>query len=317
MAVFGIPTVREDDALRAVRAAVEMRTALAELNEQLERRWGVRLQTRTGVNTGEVIAGDPVARRGLRQRGRRQRRRPARAGRAARRDPHRRAHARARPPGRSPWSRSPPLELKGKSEPVPRLPAGRGRAMPAGRRAAADLAAGRPRARAERCSRRPSTATSPTRRASWSRSSAPPGSASRGSPTTSRHRSRGEATVVAGRCLSYGEGLTFWPLREVVEALAGSADDEQLRGGAGRDRAPAGGRRRHGDRSSSAWPARSGWSDAAAYPAETFWAVRKLLEAAARRAAARGPLRGHPLGGAHLPRPDRAPRRRRSRTFRS
>ena len=59
MAVFGIPTVREDDALRAVRAAAEMRTALAELNEQLELRWGVRLRARTGVNTGEVIAGDP------------------------------------------------------------------------------------------------------------------------------------------------------------------------------------------------------------------------------------------------------------------
>ena len=37
-----------------------MRAALAELNEELERRCGVTLQTRTGVNTGEVIAGDPA-----------------------------------------------------------------------------------------------------------------------------------------------------------------------------------------------------------------------------------------------------------------
>ena len=59
MAVFGIPTVHEDDALRAVRAANEMRAALRELNEQLDLRWGVRLQARTGVNTGEVIVGDP------------------------------------------------------------------------------------------------------------------------------------------------------------------------------------------------------------------------------------------------------------------
>ncbi|HEY6584023.1 MAG TPA: adenylate/guanylate cyclase domain-containing protein, partial [Gaiellaceae bacterium] len=58
MAVFGVPVVHEDDALRAVRAAVDMRTALGELNEELERDWGVRLATRTGVNTGEVVTGE-------------------------------------------------------------------------------------------------------------------------------------------------------------------------------------------------------------------------------------------------------------------
>ena len=60
MAVFGIPVVREDDALRAVRAAAEMRVALTSLNEELEREHGVSIQVRIGVNTGEVVAGDPA-----------------------------------------------------------------------------------------------------------------------------------------------------------------------------------------------------------------------------------------------------------------
>src|SRR5262249_17617183 len=47
MAVFGVPQVHEDDALRAVRAAVEMREALPEI--------GIR--ARIGVNTGEVVVG--------------------------------------------------------------------------------------------------------------------------------------------------------------------------------------------------------------------------------------------------------------------
>ena len=58
MAVFGIPTMHEDDALRAVRAAGEMGDRLALLNEELERDAGVVLAARTGVNTGEVVVGD-------------------------------------------------------------------------------------------------------------------------------------------------------------------------------------------------------------------------------------------------------------------
>jgi class 3 adenylate cyclase len=61
MAVFGLPRLHEDDALRAVRAAFAMKRALATLNDELERVWGVRVQNRTGVNTGEVVVGDPTA----------------------------------------------------------------------------------------------------------------------------------------------------------------------------------------------------------------------------------------------------------------
>ena len=57
MAVFGVPVVHEDDALRAVRAAAEMREALAELNRELERDYGTTLALRIGLDTGEVVAG--------------------------------------------------------------------------------------------------------------------------------------------------------------------------------------------------------------------------------------------------------------------
>jgi class 3 adenylate cyclase/tetratricopeptide (TPR) repeat protein len=61
MAVFGVPQVHEDDALRAVRAAADMQAALGSLNEELEKGWGTRIQARIGVNTGEVLAADPQA----------------------------------------------------------------------------------------------------------------------------------------------------------------------------------------------------------------------------------------------------------------
>jgi class 3 adenylate cyclase len=54
MAVFGIPSVHEDDALRAVRSAHEMRSALALLNEGLDE----PLAVRTGLATGEIVTGE-------------------------------------------------------------------------------------------------------------------------------------------------------------------------------------------------------------------------------------------------------------------
>lgn len=59
MAVFGIPRLHEDDALRAVRAADEMRERLGVLNVELREGFGVEIESRTGIHTGEVVAGDP------------------------------------------------------------------------------------------------------------------------------------------------------------------------------------------------------------------------------------------------------------------
>ena len=60
MAVFGIPVAHEDDAVRAVRAAEAMHDALTALNEELAGDLGVGLALRTGLQTGEVMAGNPA-----------------------------------------------------------------------------------------------------------------------------------------------------------------------------------------------------------------------------------------------------------------
>ena len=52
MAVFGIPTLHEDDALRAVRAAAEIKERLGELNSELQRERSLSITFRTGVQTG-------------------------------------------------------------------------------------------------------------------------------------------------------------------------------------------------------------------------------------------------------------------------
>jgi class 3 adenylate cyclase/tetratricopeptide (TPR) repeat protein len=58
MAVFGIPVAHDDDALRAVRAALELQAALEPLARELKDEHGVSLQVRVGVNTGRVLVHD-------------------------------------------------------------------------------------------------------------------------------------------------------------------------------------------------------------------------------------------------------------------
>ena len=58
MAIFGVPAVHEDDALRAIRAAAAILERLEDLNEELEQAWDdVRLEARIGISSGEVVAG--------------------------------------------------------------------------------------------------------------------------------------------------------------------------------------------------------------------------------------------------------------------
>src|SRR5438552_1884615 len=61
MAVFGLPRADEDDALRAVRAALDMQRAVERMNVALEARQVPELRIRIGINTGEVVTGDEAA----------------------------------------------------------------------------------------------------------------------------------------------------------------------------------------------------------------------------------------------------------------
>ena len=227
MAVFGVPTVHEDDALRALRAAAELRDSLASLNEELERDYGVSLQLRTGVNTGEVVAGTEerlatgdavnVAAR-LEQ--------AAQPGEILIGEQTRRL-------ARDAIEVEPvePLALKGKAEPLAayrllRVVEG---APAFDRRLDAPLVGRREElATLRAASRRPS----PSGAAGSSRCSGRRGSASRALPASSTSALAGEATVLSGRCLPYGEGITYWPLVEIFREA--DAEDELDRRALGR-----------------------------------------------------------------------------------
>src|SRR5688572_16503827 len=59
MAVFGLPTAHEDDPERAVRAAVAIRDGVAAVAANTQQRHGVALLARIGIESGEVVVGDP------------------------------------------------------------------------------------------------------------------------------------------------------------------------------------------------------------------------------------------------------------------
>lgn len=59
MAVFGLPQAHEDDPERAVRAALAIREGMIEVGRDAEKRQGIRLQARIGIESGEVVVGDP------------------------------------------------------------------------------------------------------------------------------------------------------------------------------------------------------------------------------------------------------------------
>jgi class 3 adenylate cyclase/tetratricopeptide (TPR) repeat protein len=277
MAVFGIPAVHEDDALRAVRAAAEMRDALASLNKELERDRGVTIESRIGVNTGDVVAGDADARQSLVT--------GDAVNVAARLE-------QAAAPGqiliggstmslvRDAVVAEPvePLALKGKTAPVPAfrlievghdgLGVARRLDTPMVGRASELDALREALGRAVR-DRSCVLATI------------------LGAPGVGKSRLTGEflrgvqdATVIRGQCLSYGEGITYWPVVEMLTAVAEVADTD----GPAEIRSKIETLLRGTDDATIASERLAefmGLAGATASPEETHWAIRRLFEALA------------------------------------
>jgi class 3 adenylate cyclase/tetratricopeptide (TPR) repeat protein len=237
MAVFGVPAAHEDDALRACRAAVKMRDALP----------GLGVAGRIGVNSGEVLAGT--------------------AERLATGDAVNVAARleQAAEPGEVlvgvetlefvsdavEVGDERLLELKGKSGVVSAFPLVSVRETP--ERSHASHFVGRERELEQL-------------RDAWERAIA--GSRCElvtvvGDPGVGKSRlvaealARIDAQVVRGRCLSYGEGITYWPVVEVMKQLDALPDD---------------------DAAADAIRSLLGESSAVSSTDEIAWAYRKLLE---------------------------------------
>ena len=269
MAVFGVPVLHEDDVVRAARAALEMRTALDDLNGDLAESWDVRLVTHTGVNTGEIAVsttpdgepftlGDPV-------------------------NVAQRLESAAGPGeiligpiterllrGSARVERIEPMRLKGKSDLVAawRLvalnPVRRGGARSSLVGRAAELGALRDAFVEVIATRTPAIVTltgvagiGKSRLARELRSAISP-----------------RAAVAVGRCVPYGEGVTYRPLAEIVRGLSERVDEDAITRLTGDDD--------EGRRIAARIARLVGASPGAVAVEEGHWAVRRLFEVAAR-----------------------------------
>jgi class 3 adenylate cyclase len=227
MAAFGVPRVHEDDPARALRAALRMRARLGELNPALAERHGVTLELRIGINTGPVMAvteprpgealatGDAVnAAARLEQ--------AARPGqvlvseRTAQAAPHFR------------FSQAQVLDLRGRAEPLRAVELDRDQPITEG-----TLSGSRAPLVGRRRELELLTAT-------YNRiveEGQPHLVTLYGEAGVGKSRLAGELLVsieatqraprvVRGRCLAYGDGITYWPLAELLKTYAQALDTD-------------------------------------------------------------------------------------------
>jgi DNA-binding SARP family transcriptional activator len=273
MAVFGIPLMHEDDALRAVRSAQELSEALIALNTELERDQGegLVLQIRSGIDTGEVLVGDAASGQ------------PLATGPAV--TVAMRLQQAAMPgetlvgeATRAVLREAAALETVEQIEAGAQLGAVRAfRLLEVG-----DHAGLRPPTRAPFVGRNDELAAlrrafDAARAERRSRVVTVLGEAGIGKTRLISEFVEslgGDATVLVGRCVSYGEGATYLPLAEIVRQAAPERPQATIAGLLA------------GDKDAALIAERvaelAGRSEGAAPTGELFWAVRRLLESLAR-----------------------------------
>ena len=271
--IFGVPRIHEDDALRAVRAASEARAAVGELAPELERDWGITFAVRSGVNTGEVVAGNAVAHgmvagdavtvaarlqqaaepdeilvdeqteRLVRDAVRVERVEPEALKATGRTAAWRLIEVEAGAPG---YVRRLETPMVGRGEELGRL---------------------------KQCFER----VTEERAVQLFTVVGPPGIGKSRLAQELVVSLDDQAQVLRGRSLSYGEGITFWPLREVVAQVDGDEPQAALK------RILAG--EQEADAIVDRLLGAVGLSGNASSNEDTFWAARKLFEALARERA--------------------------------
>jgi class 3 adenylate cyclase len=267
MAVFGVPQLHEDDALRAVRAASELRRALSSLNDELERTRGVTLAVRVGLNTGEVVAGDVTSSTLVTGDAVNVAKRLEEAATANEVlvgvNTHRltRAAAHFEPVG--------PLSAKGKTGLVEawRLVAIDRDGQPYERRLDTPLV-GR-ELELEQLRRAYGRALA-ERTCNLFTLLGPAGIGKSRLAAELFEEVSDEATVLVGRCLPYGDGITFWPLTQVLEDIGDDETIMQLLAG-----------EEDGELVFERLCGVTGRGNVASQ--ETFWAMRRICETLAHR----------------------------------
>jgi class 3 adenylate cyclase len=233
MAVFGAPVAHEDDAERAVRAALGMQEAMVALNSELEPEFGLELALRVGINTGEVLAGHvgdtyTVLGDAVNVAARLQAAAPDGGVIVGERTQRLSAEAIA-------YRRLEPLALKGKSEPVPAWEAVEAATAHPAR---AELTSAAPLIGREEELVRLQAAYERVARESAPHLVTIIGQAGVGKTRLllelehRLQRDDAQIRVRRGRCLALGAGVVYWPLVEMIRAECGIGegdDAEQAR----------------------------------------------------------------------------------------